>query len=87
MTTLNFKQKRLIIHSKYNNNSHSVVDAGDDQLILGVVCAVAVIGVIGAAAGLGYYCYKINSRGNSLQIQTIICDFICRLKINLNSSK
>ncbi|XP_042564457.1 uncharacterized protein LOC116221579 [Clupea harengus] len=37
-------------------------DAGDHQLILGVVCAVAVIGVIGAA-GLGYYCYKINSRG------------------------
>ncbi|XP_031428634.1 uncharacterized protein LOC116221577 [Clupea harengus] len=37
--------------------------SGDHQLILGVVCAVAVIGVIGAAAGLVYYCYKINSRG------------------------
>ncbi|XP_031438418.1 CD48 antigen-like isoform X2 [Clupea harengus] len=34
--------------------------SGYHQLILGVVCAV--IGVIGAAAGLGYYCYKINSR-------------------------
>ena len=76
-----------MIHSRFNNNSHSVVDAGDHQLILGVVCAVAVIGVIGAAAGLGYYCYKINSRGNSLQTQNIIYDFICRLKITLNSSK
>ncbi|XP_031428539.1 uncharacterized protein LOC116221545 isoform X2 [Clupea harengus] len=40
-------------------------DAGDHQLILRVVSAV--IGVIGVicigAAGLVYYCYKINSRG------------------------
>ena len=74
MATWNFKQKRLTINSRFINNSHSVVNAGDHQLILGVVCAVAVIGVIGAAAGLGYYCYKIKSRGNSLQIQTIIND-------------
>ena len=68
MATWNFKQKPLTIHSRFNNNSHSVVDAGDHQLILGVVCAV--IGVIGAA-GLGYYCYKKKSKGNSLQIRTI----------------
>ncbi|XP_031439272.1 uncharacterized protein LOC105913049 [Clupea harengus] len=36
--------------------------SGDHQLILGVVCAV--VGVI-ALAGLGYYCYKINSRGQT----------------------